>query len=405
MNHIRVIRSDQEHEQAMSRLMSLMDIAPVTGTSESDEIDVLALLIESYEQDNFPVDPPDPIEAILFRMDQEGLKKKDLVPYIGSAPKVTEVLKGTRSLSLNMIRKLNVGLGISAEVLIREPSQQAANENKIKWEAFPLAEMRKRGYFEGFSDSLPELKEYAEEQLSHFISSVSRGFYLDAALLRTTVHLRSNDKEMNRYSLWAWQIRILQKAQEEILPSHYKKGTVDFAWMHQLAQLSWSDRGPSLAKEYLNRSGIHLIIEPHLPKTYLDGAVCLSETGNPVVALTLRYDKLDNFWFSLMHELAHIVLHVDGAETWYIDDLDVAGGEQIEKEADALAQEALISRCSWEGFVEHDSNSVRLLAKTLAISPCIIAGRLRYENKNYRMFGSLFRDKVRGHFSKLILNS
>ncbi len=129
MSHIKLIKSDQEHEQAMVRLMSLMDTDPAPGTCESDEIDVLALLIERYEQENFPIDSPDPIEAILFRMDQEGLIKKDLVPFIGSAPKVTEVLNGTRSLSLNMIRKLSAGLCISAEVLIRESTQQAANEN------------------------------------------------------------------------------------------------------------------------------------------------------------------------------------------------------------------------------------------------------------------------------------
>ncbi|MBQ0720650.1 MAG: ImmA/IrrE family metallo-endopeptidase [Gammaproteobacteria bacterium] len=399
MSHIKVIKSDKEHEQAMIRLMSLMDSEPAQDTCDADEIDVLGLLIERYEQDSFPIEFPDPIDAILFRMDQEGLKKKDLVPFIGSAPKVTEVLNGTRSLSLNMIRKLSAGLGLSVEVLIKEPSQQRARENKVDWHAFPLAEMRKRGYFDGFGDSLQELKEYAAEQLSRFISSVPSGFSLEPALLRTSAHLRSGDKVMNDYSLWAWQIRVLQKAQEEILPSQYEKGTVDLSWMRQLAQLSWSDQGPSLAKEYLNQSGIHLIIEPHLPRTYLDGAVCLGGTGSPVVALTLRHDRLDNFWFSLMHELAHIALHLDGAEAWYIDDLDAVGGDQLEQEADELAQEALVDKCYWERIAGCDSKSVRLFAKKLAISPCVIAGRLRHENSNHQMFGSLFRDKVRGHFS------
>ena len=397
MNHIKLIKSDQEHEQALAHLMSLMDAEPVSGTFEADEIDVLALLIERYEQENFPIDLPDPIDAILFRMDQEGLKKKDLVPFIGSAPKVTEVLNGTRSLSLNMIRKLSEGLGISAEVLIRESSKKTASENEIDWQAFPLSEMRKRGYFEGVIQTLPELKEYAAEQVSRFISSVQRGFSLEPALLRTTAHLRSNDKETNRYSLWAWQVRVLQKAQKERLPCKFGKGTVDLSWMSKLARLSWSDQGPLLAKEYLNQSGIHLIIEPHLPKTYLDGAVCLSGSGSPVVALTLRHDRLDNFWFSLMHELAHIALHVDETEAWYIDDLDSEGGAQIEQEADALAQEALVPAESWGSLTTTDPSSVRSLAKSLSISPCIIAGRLRHESKNHQMFNTLFRDKVRGY--------
>lgn len=398
MNHIKLIKSDQEHKLALARLLSLMDADPAAGTSEADEIDVLALLIERYEQEKFLIDSADPIEAILFRMDQAGLKKKDLIPFIGSAPKVTEVLNGTRSLSLNMIRKLSVGLGIPAEVLIREPKQKTASENEIDGHAFPLAEMRKRGYFEGFNKGLKGLKKYAAEYMSHFMDSVRGGLSLQPALLRTTAHLRSNDKEIDSYSLWAWQIRVLQKAQAQKLANTYEKGTVDLAWMRQLAQLSWSDKGPLLAKEYLKQSGIHLIIEPHLPKTYLDGAVSICGDGKPVVALTLRHDRLDNFWFSLMHELAHIALHLDGTETWYIDDLEAEGSDKIEQEADALAQEALIPQISWESARVVDASSVRALAKSLSISPCIVAGRARYENKNHQMFGTLFRDKVRKYF-------
>ena len=125
MNHIKLIKSEKEHEITLGRLMDLMDKDPALGTLESDEMDLLALVIERYGQEHYPIDPPDPIDAILFRMEQQGLKKKDLIPFIGSAPKVTEVLNGTRSLSLNMIRKLSPGLGISAQVLIKKQLQQA----------------------------------------------------------------------------------------------------------------------------------------------------------------------------------------------------------------------------------------------------------------------------------------
>jgi HTH-type transcriptional regulator/antitoxin HigA len=398
MSHIKLIKTAKDHEIYLDRLMDLMDADPASGTSESDEIDVLALVIERFEQENYPLDPPDPIEAILFRMDQQELKKKDLIPFIGSAPKVTEVLNGTRTLSLNMIRKLSVGLGISAEVLIREKEQKEAHLPEIDWQLFPLAEMRKRGYFDDAKESLVELKEYAAERMSSFIGSVTNGFSLEPAMLRTSAHLRSNNKETDHYSLWAWQIRILQKAQQERLSQPYEKGVVNRDWMRKLAQLSWSEQGPLLALEYLNNSGIHLIIEPHLPKTYLDGAVCLSESGNPVVALTLRHNRLDNFWFSLMHELAHIALHVDGTEAWYLDDLDSEGGDEVEQQADALAQETLISEQHCGDLVNADADTVRHLAKNLEISPCIIAGRARHETRTHSMFGSLFRDKVRGHF-------
>jgi HTH-type transcriptional regulator / antitoxin HigA len=395
MNYIKIIKSKQEHEQAIARLMNLMDIDLVPGSAQANELDVLALLIERYEQKQFPMDPPNPIEAIKFRMEQQGLRKKDLVPYIGSASKVTEVLNGNRKLSLNMIRKLSEGLGISADILIREPAQKEASGSNINWDGFPLSEMRKRGYFKDFTGTLQELKEYSAELLTSFLSCVPNGFSPPPTMLRTSSHLRPNDKKTDGYSLWAWQVRILQHAQEELLPVNYQPGSIDLNWMQKLAQLSWSEQGPLLAKEYLNNHGIHLVFEPHLPRTYLDGAVCLSANCNPVVALTLRHDRLDNFWFTLMHELAHIALHLDGAKTWFIDDLDAESGDKQEQEADALAQAALLPDEDSNLRLVHDVESVRSLAQKLNISPCIIAGRLRYERNNHRLFGALFRSKVK----------
>ncbi|MDY6929961.1 MAG: plasmid stabilization protein, partial [Pseudomonadota bacterium] len=161
MDHLKIIKTAEEHEAALERLMVLMDADPQEGSPEADELEVLAMLIEQYEQHRFPIDLPGPVTAIRFRMEQQGLKNKDLIPFIGSASKVSEVLNGVRPLSLNMIRRLNHGLGIPADILVQEPVQEAASERAIDWQAFPLAEMRKRGYFEGFEGSLPELKEYA----------------------------------------------------------------------------------------------------------------------------------------------------------------------------------------------------------------------------------------------------
>ncbi|MDD5228012.1 MAG: transcriptional regulator [Methylococcales bacterium] len=117
---MKIIKSQHEHEHALEQIMMLMDKNPIEGSRESDEIELLALLIENYEQQHYPIDSPDPIEAIKFRMEQQGLKQKDLAPYFGGAAKVTEVLNGTRQLSINMIRRLHEGLGISANVLIRK---------------------------------------------------------------------------------------------------------------------------------------------------------------------------------------------------------------------------------------------------------------------------------------------
>ncbi len=395
MNQLKIIKTEQDHQQALVRLMALMDLDPNENSPEQDEMDVLALLIEKYEQENFPIAKPDPVTAIKFRMEQQGLTNKDLVPYMGAASKVSEVLNGKRPLSLNMIRKLTTGLGISADVLIQAPELTAANDLDLEWSNFPLAEMLKRGYFESFSGKLSELKEYAVEHLNRFLSSVPGGIQLKPALLRSSAHLRSNDKETDEFAVWAWQVRVLQKAQEEQLPANYMAGTVNLAWMQKLARLSWSTQGPLLAKEYLNKHGIHLVIEPHLPKTYLDGAVCLKCNGNPVIALTLRHDRVDSFWFTLMHELAHIALHLDGSESWYLDDLDSTHSDKAEQEADALASEALLPKGKLNKHQVTNAEDVKQLAKVLEISPCIIAGRLRHESGEHTKFGTLFREKVR----------
>ena len=113
---IRPIRTSSDHESALKRIQALMMSKP--GTDDGDELDVLATLVEAYEAEHFPIDSPDPIEAIRFRMEQMDLDRKDLEPLIGSRARVSEILNRRRGLSLKMIRALNKELNIPLEVLI-----------------------------------------------------------------------------------------------------------------------------------------------------------------------------------------------------------------------------------------------------------------------------------------------
>lgn len=115
--NIKLIKTESDYLSALKRIDELFDSEP--NTPEGDELELIVTLVELYEKNNFPIESPSPIEAIKFRMEQLNLTQKDLVQYIGSKSKVSEVLSGKRSLSLNMIRKLSVGLGISAEILIQ----------------------------------------------------------------------------------------------------------------------------------------------------------------------------------------------------------------------------------------------------------------------------------------------
>lgn len=116
--HPKVIKTTAEHERAIARIEELFTAKP--GTPKGDELELLILLVETYEAKEFPIDLPDPIEAIRFRMQQANLKQKDLIPIFGSKSKVSEVLNGKRELSLSMIRKLASELGIPTEVLLQE---------------------------------------------------------------------------------------------------------------------------------------------------------------------------------------------------------------------------------------------------------------------------------------------
>jgi HTH-type transcriptional regulator / antitoxin HigA len=114
---IRPIKTEVDYRTALAEIERLMDSAP--GTQAGDRLEVLATLVEYYEASHEPIDPPDPIEALKYYMERRGLKRRNLEPYLGSRARVAEVLNRRRPLSIDMIRKLHEGLGISAEILIR----------------------------------------------------------------------------------------------------------------------------------------------------------------------------------------------------------------------------------------------------------------------------------------------
>jgi len=123
-DEVKPIRSETDYQAALEELGRLW--GGKAGTPEGDRLDVLATLIDAYESEHEPMDPPDPIEAIKFRMEQQGLTRRDLEPIIGSRARVAEVLNRKRDLSIAMIRRLHERLGISAEVLIRPVRKRAA---------------------------------------------------------------------------------------------------------------------------------------------------------------------------------------------------------------------------------------------------------------------------------------
>ena len=401
--NIKIIKSSDDYAQAMARLNALMAIDPEAGSEKDNELELLALVIEDYERKIAPPVTPDPIEAILFRMDQMNLTRKDLEPYIGSISKISEVLTRKRPLSLSMIRRLHSGLGIPADVLIgaAENSQTIIGEEpEMDYTKFPLKEMLERGCFGDFKGNVQRLRDYAEDLTIKFMHGLLPK-HSEPAFLRAPLHQRGT-RDADEHALLAWRLCVIKKARSNPAPREYKKGIITAKWLKDLARLSAFEDGPRLAREQLGMAGITLVVEPHFKGTYLDGAAMLDE-GRPIVAMTLRHDRLDNFWFVLMHELAHVAKHLDEAHPLFTDNLDSPDEQdRIEREADEMAGEALIPQTVWgkaTARTSHQIKDVVTLAEKLCIHPAIVAGRVRHETKNYRLFAKqLAQDHASRHF-------
>jgi HTH-type transcriptional regulator / antitoxin HigA len=388
MSKIRAIRTAADYKAALARIDALMDAEQ--GTPEGEELDVLTDLVGLYESRHVPMGYPTPIEAIQFRMEQGGLSPRDLIPFIGSRSKVSELLSGKRPLTMQIARALHAGLGIPADVLLQQPGGELPSALEgLDWKRFPLAAMAKLGWI----SKRPNLLDHAEEIMRDLIRRAGGEHVLPAALYRKNDQARANAK-MDPYALKAWCWQVLACANATPLPVAYRPGTVDIEFLRKVARLSWSEDGPRLAREFLAKHGIHLVCLEHLPRTHLDGAALQLSDGTPVIGLTLRYDRLDNFWFCLLHELAHIGRHMDGKrDEVFIDDHNLGVVEGVrrdpkEDEADDWTNAALIPSEVWKtSRVGNNPSPIAVvqLAQKLGIHPAIVAGRVRHETKNFRL--------------------
>ena len=388
MATITPVRTAADHQAALARIDELMDAA--AGSSEGDELDVLVDLVALYESRRHEIGYPSPVEAIEFRMDQQGLSPRDLVPLIGSRARVSEVLAGKRGITMAMARALHRHLGIPAEVLLQDPDVDLDDSlSDVEWTRFPLKAMARRGWI----PDVPDLRDRAEDLVRGLIQKAGGPQTAAAVQFRRNDHRRLNAKA-DPHALQAWCWRVLAEARTHPPIEPYQPGAVTPEFLRETAQLSQEPNGPRMAREFLSSHGIALAIVPHLPKTYLDGAALRLPDGRPVVGLTLRYDRIDNFWFCLLHELAHVGRHLDGGgSAVFMDDHSLrprtpGPAHAQEAEADAWAEEALIPNAAWQTSAVREAPgpmAVINLAHSLGIHPAIVAGRVRHERGNYRL--------------------
>ena len=404
MAAIRPIRTEEDYQAALARIDEIFHAEP--GTPDGDELDVLADLVELYEMKQYPIDPPNPIDAIKFHMDQTGMTRRELIPIIGSRSKVSEVLSGKQDITMSMARALHQHLGISAEVLLQKPGADFDPAfNQIDPRRFPLRRMANLGWI----PNVPDLVGHAEELISSLMERAGCRRVVMAPLYRRNDSRRVNAKT-DEYALKAWCLQVMATARERVSSVSYKPGTVTPEFLRSVARLSPLEDGPRRSRDFLAESGISLEIVKHLPNTYLDGAALQLSDGRPVIGLTLRYDRIDNFWFCLLHELAHVGLHLNGGEdSAFTDDhslREIAGATAAPKEvqADDWAEEALVPAEAWENSVASETPTpmaVYDLAYELGVHPAVVAGKVRYESGNYRLLSQLVGS---GQVSRQFLN-
>jgi HTH-type transcriptional regulator/antitoxin HigA len=393
---IRVIRSQADYDAMRVELDRLLELDPARGSPDRDRLDVLLVLLADYEARTVLPPQVDPVDAILFRMDQLGLKPRDLEPYLGGRSRVSEVLARKRPLSISMIRALHERFGIPAEALINPaaPPSEDPSAKRVPWERFPIREMINRGWLKA-DNTATWTRETARLLLEPFFAHAD-SLAAAATLYRRSTHVRAA-KGMDDLALAAWTARVLQVARGRQPARAFNAASLGPERVRDLVQLSRLEDGPRLAQEWLADHGVIMVVESHLPRTRLDGAAMLRDDGAPIIALTVRYDRLDNFWFTLLHECAHVVRHLSkaaGADlTEFFDDLDVDGStDPREQEADDFARESLVPSTHWQASAVAFAPSVDAavaLADEVGVSPAVVAGRVRHEKRNFRLLNPL----------------
>lgn len=394
MDKIKVIKTEQDYQEALKLVEVLISRDPDPDSAEGEQLSLLSTLIQDYESKAFPATLPNPIEAIKFRMEQADIKPADLIPYLGSRSRVSEILSGKRPLTLDMVRALSEGLGIPAKVLIQETAQDPESKYQ-RWDIRLVKLMEERGYFGNMS-----LKKYDRAELLKNLFSSFEAKMQPATLLRATSYrssLRTNKDILN-----AWTILVLKKAKEVKTPIKYKPGTINLAFIRDFVKLSVQEKSPIIAQKRLKEIGIKLIIEPHLPKTYLDGAAIFTEKDSPVIGLTIRHDRLDNFWFTLSHELSHVGRHHgQNFEIFFDEKLQERNGveysaEDKEKEADEWAEEAILPNDKWEispAKITPSAMAAQSLANELGIDIAVVAGIVQFKHANFYYLHKIINDE------------
>lgn len=322
----------------------------------------------------------------IIRRIAKGYSQKELARQLGLKEQQIQRYEATcySSISLSnycrVARALNFKLQISMENEIDQLIKKYSHSEKRKI----LKHAREHNWFEEELDISND--EESTMCLHQYISDhlLQQG---SPSLLRTGLNTETLEDDL---SLLVWKARITKQAEKIIANLDNTFSNLSLSWISNLVNLSVYNDGPLRAKNYLFQHGIVLIAEPQIPGLNLDGAAFVVN-NTPVIGVTLRRDTIDNFWFTLLHELGHVVLHQNSGLNMGFFDIDInrPSINELEEQANVFASNYLIQDEVWENSPARITKStapVENLAKELGIHPAIIYGRIRYERDEYRIF-------------------
>lgn len=320
-----------------------------------------------------------------------GMSQKDLAAFLGLKEQQVQRYEAERYRSASLDRLIEISDALGVQISKRAEligDAGLTSFDPTDWKAFPFAEMYKRGWFEDFSGSIAEARKAAPDLVPAFLRG-AQARYAQPALHRKSVR---SSGQVHEAAIAAWEARIRRLADRDPPERAFDPAGIDEPWLAALVALTLDPHGPAKTVEHLRQIGIALIVEKHLPGTLLDGAALSTAEGYAIVALTLRHDRLDNFWFTLFHELGHLRLHVGQGYGAIFDDTETPAGTALEEEADLFAQEALLPAAKWNlGVARFTRNEKAVLtdAKRFGVGPAVIAGRVRREARDYTLFRGL----------------
>ncbi|WP_082505495.1 helix-turn-helix domain-containing protein [Deinococcus sp. Leaf326] len=340
-----------------------------------------------------------PGSIIAFELDARGWTQKDLAAIVQRpAQAINEIINGKKRITAETAYALASALGINEEIWLRLESnyqlyisRQNVKQHEIArrsalFSFAPILEMIRRGWLKNIDNKTETLESSIEEFYGSKIPQLSP--YLPQLRFRL-----SENRTPEEYAKLAWVIQVYHLAKKDKV-AQFNLNNLD-KLIEDLLELTKHPKQVTMVKPKLEEYGIHFILLEHLSKSYIDGATFYLD-DNPVVALTLRFDRLDYFWFTLMHELAHIKLgHTEG----HIDDsLESNDTTKDEIEASEVAGNWLIEESKLEKFLTDSRNldkaTIDLFAESILRHPSIVIGRLH--NRKILSYS-----KMRDHIPKV----